>query len=274
MKIVRHDSDVLLLQSSPAAKRRTPTVLIVAAVTLAMGAVAAWLAVTSHWWPRGGIGSDLVIVAALETGIGLLGYVICDALLSECGLAFDRQSHEILLVRKSLFRTTREVFDFDRVGGVVMDRHSTKHGVFHVASLQLTDGRKVSVTQQTLGQMSESDVYEIAAAMRETLGLSEPEPEVKPNEDAWLARIMGLVMGCALIGLGYFLSSTAIELWQARSWPQIEGVVESAELGKRMTTGKHAHLADAIEIVYRYQLGDTLYFGRRFKTSSNWLTPE
>jgi hypothetical protein len=274
VKIVRHDSDVLLLQSSLAAKRRTPALLIVAAVTLAVGAGAAWLAVKSEWWPRAGIWSALAIVAALETGIGLLGYLICEGLLSECGLAFDRHAREILLVRKNLRRTTREVLDFDRVSRVAVDKVSTKNGTYHVASLQLTDGRKISVTQQTLGQISESDVFEIAAAMRETLGFPEPEPEVKPDEDTWAARIMGLVMGCALIGLGIFLSSTTSELWQARSWPQIEGVVESAELLKKMTTGKHPHLADTIDIVYRYQLGDTLYFGRRFKTSSNWLTPE
>jgi len=275
VQIVRHDADVLMLQSGSGAEKSYGIHLIAAVVlTVAIVVAAVWLAVASEWWPRLDGLSAAAIVVALAVGILLLSYAICDSVPCFSGLAFDRHAREILCIRKTLLRTSREVFGFDRVRRVARERVSTKCGGYHFVYLELIDGRKIPVSQPGPGGCSESQLDEIATAVREMLGLPEPQAEAQPTIEGWAAHVMKLVLSCAAIGACLFLASATVELWQSRSWPQIEGVVESVQLGKKMTSGKHAHLADAIEITYRYRLGDTVYHGQRFNTENNWLKPE
>ncbi|HEY5315839.1 MAG TPA: DUF3592 domain-containing protein [Pirellulales bacterium] len=275
MQIVRNDSDVLVLQSRGGGLKTFLLIITAIVLAFALSAASAWIALRPAGPSNGGVWIGAALVAAAAAGIAIFSYVICEAMPLESCLAFDRHAREILSVRKTVLRVSRDVFAFDRVRNVLMEEIPSRHGVEQAVSLQLQDGRKIRVTSSTLGGSDKGELQELAAALRETLGFPVPEskPEAKKTADGWPVRIMRPLLGACLIGLGLVLGSYAAELWQSRSWPRTEAVVESLELGKKMKTGKHPKLTDAIDITYRYTIGDTVYCGTRFNSQHNWLSP-
>ncbi|HEX3723322.1 MAG TPA: DUF3592 domain-containing protein [Nitrolancea sp.] len=277
MQIVRDDSDALVLQTSSDAARKWSQLAGLAACGL-VAAGSIWLATTATWWQGVDTSAGISIVIALLIGPLSLGYALCLAIPYGRCIAFDRNSRQILIVCNTLFRATqREVIDFDDVQRVLSEVSTGKYGHRTAVYLLLANGRKIFVAGQAVGGLSPDQLRDLYCAMNSTLELGEPDAyaqQPKKNltgRPAWAIHIAISIVGIVLCSV---LGQHAIELWQAPHWPQTEAVIDSIQLGKKQTTGKHPVMKDAIEIDYHFAIDGVVYHGSAFNTHKNWLAPD
>ncbi|HEX3726867.1 MAG TPA: DUF3592 domain-containing protein [Pirellulales bacterium] len=278
MKIVRRAHDVLVLQSHTVEQQSlVASRVAICIVWSAIGVGAAWLTTYSDGWMRLDPFFGVAALCSVMIGVSLLGTIISDFVLTRRDFAFDRDAREILYVRKSLLRTSREVIGFDQVQKLSTFRARGRHEFSRMVTyMELAQDRRILVADALLGSSGEKGVIEIATAVGKMFALDPhlPEPEPDNSVKGWPAHVMNSAMCVAALAGGAVLGQYAADLWRAPAWPQVEGMVETMQVGKKMTAGKNPRLVDVIEISYRYTVAGNTYRGTRFNTRLNWLSPD
>jgi hypothetical protein len=156
MKIIRDDSEALVLQNKSLLRPFAVVPILIVAVIF-LGALIHTL---TH------APASLVLMLLILGGLGLLFYQVPISIT----FIFARDSQQFLVLRQHLLRQTREEFEFDQVNRVEL-----KPGPHRTNTLQivLNHGKKVFVECYHRGRLKQMRADTILLC--ETLGLPEPQ---------------------------------------------------------------------------------------------------